>query len=374
MDIKAQNLSDLKVALVHESLTVPAGAEKVLAELHRLFPHAPIYTPLYKPEKFPEFKDADVRTGSLNRWSFWRNHHQMAIPLLPFAMEQFDLSEYDLVISDSTNAAKGVLTRPETLHICYCHSPMRWAWMPYLDRRASQSWLRRWAAHYLRIWDVASLPRVDYWLCNSHTTASRIKKFYGKHAKTIYPPIETAEHPQPSHDNDGYYLTVGRLIPGNYKRTDLIIDGVKKAEVPLKIAGDGPLLDQFKKQAGSGHHIQLLGRVSDDERNHLYARCKAFIFAAEEDFGIVPLEAMSYGKPVIAFGRGGASEYVIDKKTGILFPEQTADSLALAIREFEQVSFDPEAIAKHAEHFSPARFRREMLDFITEILKKHGKA
>lgn len=369
------DISSFKVALVHDSLTVPAGGEQVLREFHELFPHAPIYTPLYKPEKFPEYKDATVITSRLNRWGFARNRHQMMIPLLPYFMEQFDLSEYDLVLSDSSAVAKGVLTRPETVHICYCHTPMRWAWMPYLDKRASSSLLRRLAAHYMRIWDVSAANRVTAWISNSNTTGARIKKFYDRVATTIYPPVHAADHAKPSHESEDFYLTVGRLIPGNYKRTDVIIEGAKKADVKLKIVGDGPLLPSLKAMAKGHKNIEFMGRVSNEVRDELYTKCKAFIFAAEEDAGIVPIEAMAYGKPVIAFGRGGASETVLDKKTGLHFSEQTPDSLALAIREFEELTFDPDEIAKHAQQFSATRFRKEILEFITKTLEeqKTGK-
>jgi glycosyltransferase involved in cell wall biosynthesis len=362
-------LPSLKVALVHDSLTVPAGAEKVLFELHQMFPNAPIYTPLYRPEKFPEYKDATVITSSLNRWSYARNHHQVMIPLLPYYMEQFDLSEYDIVISDSSAVAKGVITRPDTLHICYCHTPMRWAWMPFVDRRASSSFLRRIVSHYLRIWDAASTPRVDAWLANSQTVADRIWKFYHRTAQVLFPPV-TITNTEPSTESGDYFLTVGRLIPGGYKRTDLIIQAAQKANVKLKIAGDGPLLPSLKRLAGKDPNIEFLGRVSNEVRDELYRNCKAFVFAAEEDFGIVPIEAMSYGKPVIAYGRGGASETVIDKKTGLHFHEPTADSLALAMNALDEVEFDPAFIAHHAQQFSAQRFRNEMFETVTRLYEK----
>lgn len=364
-----KHLEDLKVALVHDSLTVPAGGERVLWEFHQLFPHAPIYTPLYKPEKFPEYRDVKVFTSGLNKWGFARNHHQLMIPLLPYHIEQFDLSEYDLVISDSSAVAKGVITRPDTIHICYCHTPMRWAWMPSIDKRASSSLLARLAAHYLRIWDMSTVNRVDAWIGNSKTIVGRIKKFYNRDAVPMYPPVQV-EKMEPSHESEDFYLTVGRLIPGGYKRTDVIIEGAKKAGVKLVVAGDGPLLPAMKKLAGNSKLIQFVGRVSDEERNRLYSTCKAFIFAAEEDAGIVPIEAMAYGKPVIVYGKGGASETVLNGKTGLHFKEQTADSLALAIQESRDLAFDPLVIAKHAQQFSATRFRQEMMDFIIKTIEE----
>ncbi len=356
MDIK-----NLKIALVHDSLTVPAGAEKVLAEFHALWPDAPIYTPLYRPEKFPGLKNATVISSSLNRWGYARNHHQVMIPLLPYFIEQFDLSEYDIVISDSSAVAKGVLTRPETLHLCYCHTPMRWAWMPYLDPRASSSFIRRLAAHYLRTWDAASAKRVDVWLANSHTIAARIKKFYGAEAKVIYPPVEVKERGITS-TNDGFYLTVGRLVW--QKRIDIIIEAAIKTGIQLKIAGDGPERKALEAKAKGASTIEFLGFVSNEKRNELYAACKGFVFVSEEDAGIVPVEAMSFGKPVITFGRGGGSETVIDGKTGIHFSAQTAQSLAEAIQTCDTMEFDAKAIAKHAQQFSVERFREEIKDYV----------
>ncbi len=362
----ATNLEDLNLALVHDSLTVPAGAEKVLKEFHALAPQAPIFAPLYKPEKFPEYQQATVHTSGLNRWGFARNRHQLMIPLLAYFIEQFDLSSYDVVLSDSSSIAKGVLTRPETVHICYCHTPMRWAWMPYLDPRAASSLLRRVAAHYLRLWDVATVNRVDHWIANSHTTAARIKKFYNREATVIYPPVDIV-HAKPTATHDDYYLTVGRLV--YQKRIDIIIEAAKLSGMQLKIAGDGPERKTLEKIAGGAKNIEFLGFVSNHTRDTLYARCKAFIFVSEEDSGIVPIEAMAYGKPVIAFGRGGGSETVLDKKTGVHFSEQTAQSVMAAIKTFESMSFDTNVIAEHAQQFSSERFRREIADFVRKVAK-----
>jgi glycosyltransferase involved in cell wall biosynthesis len=358
-------LKHLKVALVHDALTVPGGAEKVLNELHQLFPNAPIYTPLYLPERFPEYKDAKVIPSPINRFSYLRNHHQIAFPLLPYAVEQFDLTEYDLVISDSSAAAKGILTRPETIHICYCHTPMRWAWMPQLDPRASSSWIRRLSAHYLRIWDAATVNRVDHWLANSHTTADRIRKFYNRESKVIYPPVAVDKNEVETKDGD-YYLSVGRLV--GQKRIDILIDAAIATQSKLKIIGDGPLKPEMIKRARGSNNIELLGRVDDATRNKLYAECRAFLFAAEEDAGIVPIEAMGFGKPVICYGRGGASETVIDGKTGLHFSHQSTDSLVAAIRQLESMSFDNQAIISHSEQFSPEKFREALMAEIHSIV------
>lgn len=359
--------TDYSIALVHESLTIPGGAERVLLEFNRMFPQAPIYTPLYRPDTFAQFRDAKIITAWINRFAFIRNHHPIANPLLPYTFEQFNLAEYDIVLSSSTAAAKGVLTRPETIHICYCHAPMRWAWLPWLDPRASSSFIRRLSAHYLRLWDVASANRVDYWIANSQTTADRIKKFYRREAHIIYPPVDV-DHITAGHESDDYYLVVGRLV--EQKRVDIIIEAAKQTGKKLKIAGSGPMESALKAQAAGAATIEFLGFVSEAVKNELYARCRAFIFASEEDFGIVPIEAMAHGKPVICYGRGGASETVIDHETGIHFATQTAESLAQALAEFESLTFNPDRIATHAKQFSANRFRKQITDFLNHIASK----
>lgn len=371
-EITGVSLGGLKVALVHDSLTVPGGAEKVLFELHRLFPHAPIFTPLYKPENFPEFKDADVRVSGLNQFKYARNHHQVMIPLLPYFIEQFDLSEFDLVISDSSAVAKGVITRPETLHICYCHTPMRWAWLPFLDKRATSSLIRKIAVHYLRIWDSACTNRVDVFLANSKTTASRIKKYYKREATPIYPPVDV-EEVKVSTENQDFYLTVGRLIPNSNKRTDVIIEAAVKSGISLKVVGTGPMLGELKRLAKGSKNIEFLGYVNNQMLGQLYSQCKGFIFASEEDAGIVPIEAMAHGKPVLVYGKGGASESVINKKTGLHFFDPTVDGLLLAIEEFKDLEFDPLDISKHAQKFSCQRFREEIMLEISKQIEVWSK-
>lgn len=363
-----KDLSELKVALVHENLASRGGAEKVLTEMRKLFPAAPIYTAFYKPELFPELAQATVIASGISRWGFFRNRHQLLAPIIPYLFEQFDLSDYDLVISISTGGAKGVLTRPETLHVCYCNTPMRWAWMPYLDRRASGSPIRRWAAHYLRIWDVASLPRVDAWIGNSVTIVNRIKKFYKVEAAVVYPPIAVSAK-EPSTTDKGFYLTVSRLE--DQKRIDVIVEAAKLAKVPLKVVGKGPLLSALQAQAAGHSNIEFLGYVSDEEKDRLYRDCKAFLFASEEDFGIVPVEAMSFGKPVIAYGKGGGSETVIDQKTGLHFTEQTPESLASTMKTFDTMTFDAAAIAKHAQQFSAEEFRANLTHFLQKAWRDH---
>ncbi len=355
-------LQDCKIALVHDKLTVRGGAENALLELHRLFPKAPIYTPLYRPESFPEFRDARVITSSLNRFRYLRRHHQLALPLLPYFTEQLDVSDYDIVVSSSTSNAHGVLTRPETFHVCYCHTPMRWGWLPSLDPRASGSLLRRLSAHYLRLWDFVASQRVDYWIANSQATAARIEKFYRRQSAVVPPPVEMAFRGQDTTVGD-YYLSVGRLVA--QKRVDILVQAAKEAGLKLKIAGDGPERRRLEKLARGTQGIEFLGYVDTDQRNELYRHCRAFLFASEEDAGIVPIEAMSYGKPVIAYGRGGAAETVINGQTGVHFYPQTAAGLRDGVKRFERLKFSSLAIARHAAKFSPEVFRANMAREIT---------
>jgi glycosyltransferase involved in cell wall biosynthesis len=364
----AFNPDELKIAIVHENLTIRGGAEKVLFALHQMFPSATIYTPLCKPELFPELAKATIITAGINRFPFFRNRQQLLTPLMPYLVEQFDLSDYDLVISISMSAAKGALTRPETLHVCYCNTPMRWAWMPYLDPRASGSMIRRWSAHYLRMWDITSVPRVDTWIANSQTIAQRIRKFYKQDAVVIYPPVDMPTREMTDSKGD-YFLTVGRLE--DQKRVDLLIEATKLTGAQLKIAGSGGLKKALQSQAAGHENIEFLGFVSQDEKERLYQNCKAFLFASEEDFGIVPVEAMSYGKPVIAYGKGGAAETVIDQKTGLLFAEQTPQSLAAAIKDFDNHTFDATKIAVHAQQYSQAEFAQNMHHFLEKAWKEH---
>ncbi len=356
----------MKIALVHEFLTNFAGSEQVLLALHELYPEAPIYTAMYYPDKCPQFKDATIHTSFLQK--FPRAKEKVYIPLLPLAVEGYDLSEYDLVISDSHIAAKGVITKPNTIHICYCHTPIRYAWSPEIDPRASSSLIRRIAAHYLRIWDTAAAKRVDHWVANSRYIARRISKFYRAKAEVIYPPVDTSLF-KPSETLEDYYVHFGRLI--DYKRTDLVVEAFNQLGKPLKIIGRGPMLEQL--QAIAKPNIEFITEyLPYEELSDIFAKAAAMVFPAEEDFGIVMVEMMAAGRPVIAYREGGASELIIPGKTGELFDEQSAESLTQAIASFKPMSYDSHVIQKHAQCFDREEFKKKFKKYVDTLVTKHS--
>ena len=359
------SLSSLNIAIVCDWLTNMGGAEKVILALHRLFPHAPIYTSLYNPGKVKGFENATIHTSYLQNLPFAKNHHQLYLGFMPQVFEGFNLNDYDLVISSSHSCAKGIITKPQTLHISYCHSPMRYAWensINYIREYEINGVIKKLAPvfiHKIRLWDRLSADRVDYFIANSHHIQRRIHKYYRRPSTVVHPHVELEKF-QLGAERQKFFLAVGRLTP--YKRFDLLIDTFNELGLPLKIVGTGVSAKKLKARAKE--NIEFLGYVSDAELSRLYGEAKALIFPQSEDFGITPLEAMASGCPVIAYGSGGALETVVDSKTGILFPEQTTVSLSHAVEKFEQHRFNHRAIREHAESFNEDRFRREMLDFI----------
>lgn len=356
------SLEKSNTALVHDWITNVAGGERVVLALHDLFPDAPIYTSVFDPIGAKPFAQLDVRPSFLQKFSFLRGKREFLTPFTPFAFEQHDLSSFNLVISSSSMSAKGVITKPETLHVCYCHTPSRYLWEPQIDPRAVRgrfSWLRKKVVHSMRMWDRLAADRVDFFIANSKYIANRIKKYYKRDSVVIYPPVNVEKF-QPTEQKNikDYYLFVSRLI--DYKRCDLVVETFNKLGLPLKVIGRGPEKEKLVKVAKP--NIEFLGYLSDDDMKKYYAEAKAFIFPAEEDFGIVPVEAMASGRPVIAFAKGGASESVIDGKTGILFDAQTPESLAEAVNKAQEKEFDSKLIRAHAEGFSEDRFKREILE------------
>ncbi len=357
----------MKVALVHDYLNQMGGAERVLMALHEIFPAAPIYTSIYAPERVdPAFQHMDIRTSFMQNFPLVKKHHQPFLPFYPFAMERLDLRGYDLVLSSSSAFAKGVITRPETMHICYCHTPMRWCWNydEYVEREHLGSIARNILPFFitgLRVWDQTSAMRVDHFIANSPVVAERIKKYYRRDAVVIPPPVEANRFPfDPSTTPEDYFLSVGRLIP--YKRVDLAIEACNRLQLPLVVSGSGRDLERLQRLAGST--IRFVGRLSDTEILHYYTHCRALLFPGEEDFGITPLEAQASGKPVIAYGAGGALASVIDGVTGKFFHEQTVESLATVLATFNEQQFNPENIRNHALEFDTPRFKRRILQFI----------
>lgn len=362
-----------KIALVFDWMTTAGGAEKVNLTLHKMFPDAPIFTSVFNQKSLKGFENADIRTSFIQRLPFAKKRHQMYLGLMPHAFESFDLSEFDIVISSSHCCAKGVITKPDAIHISYCHTPMRYAWddwHTYIEEYTSSKLLQAIAKrkmHGIRMWDKISADRVDYFIANSSTTKSRIQKYYRRPSTVIYPMINHKSY-KIAPESKNYYLAVGRLIP--YKKFDLTIEAFNKLGLPLKIVGTGIHEKELKESANS--NIEFLGHVSDKELKKLYSECEALIFPQLEDFGITPLEAMASGKPVIAYKAGGALDTIVDMETGVFFEEQTAESLSQAVEKFIEFkkSFNPSKISSHAQNFDTKNFQKKLINFINEKWEK----
>jgi glycosyltransferase involved in cell wall biosynthesis len=369
----------MKIALAHDFLTVYGGAERVLKAFHELYPEAPIYTAVADPELVQKhFPQADVRTSWLQH--SWRKKVNVVFLLtMPRAMESFDFSGYDVVLSSSGAFAHGIITGPDTYHLCYCHSPMRYAWdwhAEFLEEKGmSKGWLRPLATNQamsgLRLWDAVSANRVDRWIANSQTVQARIKQFYRQDSQLINPPVETdyfdpAKLEEPTSRGD-HMFSISRISTA--KRIDHMIAACKKAGVPLRIAGAGDDA-WFKAYAAKLQaDVVFLGPISEEEKRHELASAKAFLFPAEDDFGIAPVEAMAMGTPVIAFGKGGATETVVEGETGHFYYEATADGLAKGIEEFLKLPPLDEAIIRaRAEQFSRHTFDQK----IRQAVEAHG--
>ena len=369
----------MKVALVHDYLVQNGGAERVLEVLVELFPTAPIYTLLYDKELMQgKFADKVIKTSFLQKFPFARTKHRLFPPLMPLAIEQFDLSSYDLVISDSSSYAKGAITSPETLHICYMHTPMRYAWddcqkytsdfgFPKLVK-----WLVPFFMNPIRIWDRASSVRPDVLIANSRFVADRIQKYYHRTAEVIHPPVAVKRF-QPSLEmskeipGEPYFLMVGRLIA--YKRHDIAIEAFNELGLPLKIIGRGPELERLKKLAGP--NIEFLGRIDDEELPAFYQAAEAFVFPQEEDFGIVAIEALASGSPLISYRGGDIPEHMQEGVHGVFFQEQTKESLKEAVLRFQQGTFDRRQIAESVSHFDKERFRATIKNRIEALYREH---
>ncbi|MFA6534018.1 MAG: glycosyltransferase [Patescibacteria group bacterium] len=362
----------MKVALVHDHLVQYGGAERVLKALQELFPAAPIYTLLYDPKTMGnDFIKKDIHTSFLQSWPWSVKKFQWYLPLMPTATESHDLSGFDLVISSTSAMAKGVVTGPKTLHLCYCHTPTRYLWTDthnYLRDYPTSSLVKRLGSFYLswlRNWDQLAAGRVDHFIANSHNVAGRINKYYRRESEVIYPPVEVEKFYIADQLNH-YFLAGGRLVP--YKRFDIIIQAFNKLGIPLKIFGTGPEEAKLRKLARP--HIEFLGKVSDQKKAELYAHCLAFINPQEEDFGITAVEAMAAGRPVIAYPAGGALETVVPGVTGEFFEEQTWESLGDAVIRFKPEKYDSQKIRSQAEKFSSAAFKRRLGDYVEKVYQE----
>jgi glycosyltransferase involved in cell wall biosynthesis len=370
-----QVLEDLRarfprVAVVHEWLTVPGGSEQVVLELLEMFPSAELFTSIYDPAPWPAvITERPVHASALNRIPGARRNYPKLLPLMDRAFRSFDLSRFDLVISSNHASAKNVRTPATALHVCYCHTPMRYAWEEDFMEGEEMGRLARLALplllHYLRRRDLAGAASPDMFVANSRHVAERIARFYGRSAQIVHPPVDVERFLGLEHAAGDAYLVFGRVVP--YKRVDLAVAACARLGRRLMVAGDGRALPGIRSAAAAQVQlenrradVQFLGRVDDTERDRLLAQARALLFPGEEDFGIVPVEAQAAGVPVIAYGVGGAGESVLDGETGVLFEPQDAGALAAAIERFEGLHLDDSRIRVNAERFSRERFRQEM--------------
>lgn len=380
----------MRVALVHDWLTGMRGGEKCLEALCELFPDATLFVLVHVRGTVSEtIEKMDIRTSFVQRLPFVRKRYRSYLPLFPAAIEQLDLRAFDLVISSSHCVAKGVIPRADSLHVCYCHTPMRYVWAMYNEYfggdqlRGILKLAVPLFANYLRTWDVASSQRVDAFVANSENVRKRIWRYYRREAEVVFPPVDT-ENTWMSTEDGGYFLIVSAFAP--YKRLDLAVEAFNRLGKKLLIIGTGQQEQRLRKMARS--NIEFLGWVGPENLGKYYANCSALIFPGEEDFGIVPVEAQCYGKPVIAFGRGGVLETVrgrwlfeIQEKrqekrqgkcTGIFFHEQTAQRLIEAVEAFAELEFEPHFVREHALQFDKAKFRTKMDELIGRLLSPRG--
>ena len=354
-----------KIAIVHDWLTNMGGAEKVIESFINIYPEAPIYTLMVNKGNLSEkFQDREIIPSFLQKkMSKKKPNHQKFLPFMPMAFESFDLNEYDVILSSTSSCAKGVVTRPDTVHICYCHTPMRYAWEFYYEYTENIGGLKKkllkYAMNYIRLWDRVAADRVDYFIANSQYVANRIWKHYRRKSTVIYPPVNT-EYYTPEGEKEEIYLCLSRLV--QYKKVDLAVEAFNRIGKKLVVIGGGEQLDYLKSIAKP--NIIFLGRQPDEVVREYYRKCKAFIFPGEEDFGITPVEAQACGTPVIAYGKGGATETVIDGITGVFFKEQTEESLIDAVDRFEKISIDSGVCRENAEKFGIERFEHQMKNYV----------
>jgi len=356
----------MKIALVHDFLTQYGGAEAVLEVFHEIWPQAPIFTLFHNPKTmYGKFSDCDIRVSPIQNLPFGAKKYRWYLPLMPSAIERFNFENYDLVISDCSAYTKGLITQPSTKHFCYIHTPTRYLWSDSHDYLDSLKGGEKLAAKFivplltkLRVWDYLAAQRPDYLMANSKFIADRIKHYYHRESKVIYPPVEIDKF-ETSDEIGDYFLIVSRLKP--YKKVDLAIKAFNHLKMPLKIIGTGD--DRFFQKI-AGPNIKFLGFVSEKEKKEYLSHCRAFIHPQEEDFGISAVEAMASGRPVIAFKKGGALETVIEGKTGRFFSEQNWESLAQVVAKFKIEDFNSELIRKEAMKFSRERFKKEIKDFV----------
>lgn len=363
----------MKIAIIHYWWLSNRGGEAVCSSLAELYPTADIFLHVCNEEvmrkSLPDNYTGKIRRTFISRLPGANRHYQKYLPFMPLALEQLNLSDYDLIISSESGPAKGVITRPDAVHICYCHSPMRYIWDMYYEYRAGAGRIIKilfpFIAHYLRMWDRLSADRVDHFIANSKFITTRINKFYRRDAEIIYPPVNTTEFSHMQERGD-FYLYLGQLVP--YKKADLAVEAFNKLGLPLVVVGEGELFEALKSQAGD--NVTLMGRQPFPIIKDLLERCRGLIFPGVEDFGIVPVEAMAAGAPVIAYAKGGALETVINGQTGVHFYEQSVDALIDAVQQVEsgKLIFSPAQLHEYATDFDKAVFKRKFKAFVDKTL------
>ena len=374
----------MKVAIVHDWLVNYGGAERVVEEMLKLYPDADIFTLVYDEKKMGKiFPKEKVHTSFVQKLPMSTRLYTKLLTLMPKAFESFDFSGYDLVLCSSSSCAKGVITPPDVPHICYIHTPMRYAWDQFFEYRKrsgrlTRFFMNRWM-HSIRLWDFISSQRIDSLIANSKYIARRIQKYWNLSSTVIYPPVDTERLSPNNKESEDFYVVFSRFVP--YKRIDLAIKACGKLGKKLVVIGGGSQEAELKalaKEAFSSHpdDVKFTGRISDSEVQDYLQRCKAMIFSAEEDFGIIPVEVQACGRPVIAFGKGGALETVKDGVTGVFFDKQETESVCTAIKNFEDLSargtFVSEKIVEHAKSFSAEHFRKELLEHINKVTADFG--
>jgi glycosyltransferase involved in cell wall biosynthesis len=364
----------MKVAIIHYWLVGMRGGEKVIEALCEMYPQADIFTHVYVPEMISDkIRQHKIITTFINSLPRASKMYKKYLPLMPLALEQLDLRGYDLIISSESGPAKGIIAPSDAVHVCYCHTPMRYVWNKYHDYRQSAGRVARLMipplTHYLRMWDVTSAARVDSFVANSATVARRIHRYYGRDAIVIHPPVDTnAFSPADPSEIGDYFLMVGELV--SYKRPDLAVRAFNEMKLELVVIGGGEMLDEVRRLAGPT--VKILGSQPFDVLRQHYARCRALIFPGEEDFGMVPVEAMASGRPIIAYGRGGATETISRGLTGIFFEKQTVEDISSAVRSLSEIEIDPGKIAAHARQFGRDHFFQKMRAHIDSLLAQRS--
>src|SRR6202158_1548512 len=366
----------MKVAIIHYWLVGMRGGEKVIEALCEMYPQADIFTHVYVPEMVSDrIRQHRVIPTFINALPRAAKMYKTYLPLMPLALEQIDLSGYDLIISSESGPAKGIIPPSDAIHVCYCHTPMRYIWNMYHQYRNGAGRLARLMmpplTHYLRMWDVTSAARVDSFVANSATVARRIHRYYGADSVVIHPPVDTGAFSiAAAGELDDYYLMAGELV--SYKRPDLAVRAFNDMKLKLVVIGGGEMLDEIRRLAGPS--VTVLGAQPFDVLKQHYARCRALIFPGEEDFGMVPVEAMASGRPVVAFGRGGATETVANGVSGVFFAEQTAGAMSSAVNNLAGIEINPEKIAAHASQFGRDQFFQKMRAHIDGLLAEKARA